>query len=152
MYTPLDIENKKFSKQMMNGYSVEEVDDFLDELTVDYGKAYKESTEAKKKIDELTQSLAHYKNIEETLQSTLVMAQSTAEEVKSVARQQAEQIVKDAKGNAQKEADSLVQEINMKKKELDDLKKQFDVYKAKMEALLISQLELLKDINKEEDE
>ena len=152
MLTPLDIENKKFSKQRINGYSVEEVDDFLVELTVDYGKAYKESTEAKKKIDELTQSLAHYKNIEETLQSTLVMAQSTAEEVKSVARQQAEQIVKDAKGNAQKEADSLVQEINMKKKELDDLKKQFDVYKAKMEALLISQLELLKDINKEEDE
>ena len=152
MLTPLDIENKKFSKQRINGYSVEEVDDFLDELTVDYGKAYKESTEAKKKIDELTQSLAHYKNIEETLQSTLVMAQSTAEEVKSVARQQAEQIVRDAKGNAQKEADSLVQEINMKKKELDDLKKQFDVYKAKMEALLISQLELLKDINKEEDE
>lgn len=148
MLTPLDIENKKFSKQRINGYSVEEVDDFLDELTVDYGKAYKESTEAKKKIDELTQSLAHYKNIEETLQSTLVMAQSTAEEVKSVARQQAEQIVKDAKGNAQKEADSLVQEINMKKKELDDLKKQFDVYKAKMESLLISQLELLKDVNK----
>ena len=148
MLTPLDIENKKFSKQMVNGYSVEEVDDFLDELTKDYGK---ESTEAKKKIDELTESLAHYKNIEETLQSTLVMAQSTAEEVKNVARQQADQIVKDAKGNAQKEADSLVQEINMKKKELDDVKQQFDVYKAKMEALLISQLELLKDINKEED-
>ena len=79
------------------------------------------------------------------------LAQSTAEDVKNVARQQAEQIVKDAKGNAQKEADGLVQEINMKKKELDDLKKQFDVYKAKMEALLISQLELLKDINKEEE-
>ena len=52
MLTPLDIENKKFSKQMVNGYSVEEVDDFLDELTKDYGKAYKESTEAKKTIDE----------------------------------------------------------------------------------------------------
>ena len=36
MITPLDIENKKFSKQMMNGYSVEEVDDFLDDLTEDY--------------------------------------------------------------------------------------------------------------------
>ena len=140
MLTPLDIENKKFSKQMVNGYSVEEVDDFLDELTKYYGKSYKECTEDKKTIDELTQSLAHYKNIEETIQSTLVMAQSTAEDVKNVARQQAEQIVKDAKGNAQKEADGLVQEINMKKKELDDLKKQFDVYKAKMEALLISQL------------
>ena len=41
MITPLEIENKKFSKQMMNGYSVEEVDEFLDELTVDYEKAYK---------------------------------------------------------------------------------------------------------------
>ena len=26
MYTPLDIENKKFAKQMVNGYNVEEVD------------------------------------------------------------------------------------------------------------------------------
>ena len=40
MITPLDIENKKFSKQMMNGYSVEEVDEFLDDLTADYEKAY----------------------------------------------------------------------------------------------------------------
>ena len=54
MITPLDIENKKFSKQMMNGYSVEEVDDFLDELTVDYSKNYKEATELKTKVEELT--------------------------------------------------------------------------------------------------
>ena len=151
MITPLDIENKKFGKQMMNGYSVEEVDDFLDDLTVDYSKNYKEISELRSKVDELNASLAHYKTIETTLQNTLLMAQETAEEVKNVARQQAEQIIKDAKGNAQKEADGLSQEINLKKKELDDIKKQFDVYKAKMEALLISQLELLKDINKEED-
>ena len=42
MITPLDIDNKKFSKQMVNGYNVEEVDDFLDELTTDYSKNYKE--------------------------------------------------------------------------------------------------------------
>lgn len=49
MITPLDIENKKFSKQMMNGYSVEEVDDFLDQLTVEYEKMYKESSESKRR-------------------------------------------------------------------------------------------------------
>ena len=86
MITPLDIENKKFSKQMMNGYSVEEVDDFLDELTLDYEKAYKESTELKVKVDELENSIVHYKTIEETIQNTLVMAQSTADEVKEVAK------------------------------------------------------------------
>ncbi len=151
MLTPLDIENKKFSKQMMNGYSVEEVDEFLDDLTVDYEKAYKQSSELKTRVDELEKSLLHYKTIEDTLQNTLMMAQSTAEEVKEVARQQAEQIIKEAEGNARKSVDDLGQEILMKKKELEDIKQQFEVYKAKMESLLISQLELIKDINKEEN-
>lgn len=150
MITPLDIENKKFSKQMMNGYSVEEVDDFLDDLTIDYSKNYKEATELKAKVDELNKSLEHYKMIEKTLQNTLVMAQTTAEDIKNVAKQQADQIVSEAKGTAQKQANELENEIIAKKKELEDVKKQFDIYKAKMESLLISQLELLKDVNKDD--
>ena len=150
MITPLDIENKKFSKQMMNGYSVEEVDDFLDDLTEDYSKNYKEVTELRTKVEELNKSLEHYKTIEETLQNTLVMAQSTAEDVKNVAKQQADQIINEAKGNAKKQVEELETEIVAKRKELEDVKKQFDIYKAKMESLLISQLELLKDINKDD--
>lgn len=151
MITPLDIENKKFSKQMMNGYSVDEVDDFLDELTVDYQKNYKEVTELKAKVDELNSSLVQYKTIESTLQNTLLMAQTTAEEVKNVAKQKADQIVEDAKAGAQKQVDDLNYQIIAKQKELDDIKKQFDIYKAKMESLLISQLELIKDINKNDE-
>ena len=150
MITPLDIENKRFAKQMVNGYSVEEVDDFLDELTVEYSKNYKEVNELRTKVEELNNSLVQYKSIESTLQNTLVMAQTTAEEVKNVAKQKADQIVDEAKANAQKQVDELNNEILIKQKELDDVKKQFDIYKAKMESLLISQLELLKDINKED--
>ncbi len=150
MITPLDIDNKKFAKQMVNGYNVEEVDDFLDELTIDYSKNYKEVTELRAKVDELNNSLVQYKTIESTLQSTLVMAQTTAEEVKNVAKQKADQIIDEAKSSAQKQVDELNNEIIQKQKELDDVKKQFDIYKAKMESLLISQLELIKDINKED--
>ena len=149
MITPLDIENKKFGKQMMNGYSVEEVDDFLDDLTVDYSKNYKEISELRSKVDELNASLAHYKTIETTLQNTLLMAQETAEEVKNVAKQKSEQIITDARAAAEKQVNELNNEILTKQKSLDDIKKQFDIYKAKMESLLISQLELLKDSNKE---
>ena len=150
MITNLDIENKRFSKQMVNGYSVEEVDDFLDELTEDYTKNYREVNELRAKVEELNNSLVQYKTIESTLQNTLVMAQSTAEEVKNVAKQKADQIIEEAKANAQKQVDELNNEIIQKQKELDDVKKQFDIYKAKMESLLISQLELIKDINKED--
>lgn len=149
MITPLDIEEKRFSRKRMNGYSVEEVDDFLDELAIDYSKNYKEVSELSAKVEELTKDLAHYKTIEDTLQNTLVMAQSTAEETKKLAKQQADQIIAEAQVTAQKEVDELRQEIKMKQIELDDIKKQFDIYKAKMESLLISQLELLKDINKD---
>ena len=151
MLTPLDIENKRFTKQMMNGYSVEEVDDFLDEIGVDYAKKNKELTEANKKIEEMTAEMEKYKTLESTLQNTLIMAQTTAEEVKKVANQQAEQILTEAKSSAQKEVDSLEQQITYKRKALEDVQKQFDIYKAKMESLLISQLELIKDINKEDN-
>ena len=149
MYTPLDIEKKKFSKQMVNGYSVEEVDDFLDELTIDYEKIYKQVGEATKKASDMEEELKKYKNIENTLQNTLVMAQTTADEIKELAKQQADQIVKEAQGTAKQEVIEIEQSIVTKRKELEDLEKQIDVYKAKMESLLISQLELLKDMNKD---
>jgi len=149
MITPLDIEEKRFSKKRMNGYSVEEVDDFLDELVVDYTKNYKEVSELSAKVEELTRDLAHYRTIEDTLQNTLVMAQSTAEETKRLAQQQAEQIIREAQASAQQGVEELRQEMRIKQMELDDMKKQFDIYKAKMESLLISQLELLKEINKD---
>ena len=145
MITPLDIENKKFAKQMMNGYNVDEVDDFLDELTLDYGKLYKENAELKAQREELESNVGKYKNIENTIQNTLIMAQKTADEVQEVAKKQAEQIIKDAEFQAKNSVEELNTQILLKQKELEDLKKQFDVYKAKMESLLISQLELLKD-------
>ena len=150
MITPLDIENKKFTKQMVNGYNVNEVDDFLDELTAAYEKLYRENASLKANAEELHNDVGQYKNIESTLQNTVVMAQKTADEIQEVAKKQAEQILNDAKAQAKQSVDELNLQITVKEKELDDLKRQFDVYKAKMESLLISQLELIKDINNEE--
>ena len=151
MITPLDIENKKFAKQMVNGYNVEEVDEFLDEITTDYEKRYKENKELKDNTEELHNDVGQYKNIESTLQNTLVIAQKTADEIQSVAKKQAEQIVKEAENQAKAKIDELNTQIMIKEKEIDELKKQFSVYKDKMEYLLISQLELIKDMSEEEE-
>ena len=162
MITPLDIENKRFGKQMMNGYNVDEVDDFLDEVMEDYESNYKEVAMLRTKVEELELSLTRYKTIESTLQNTLVMAQSTADEVKNVARQQADQIVSEAqreaeniirasKDSALRAVDELEQQIRNKEQQYTEARKQFDIYKAKMEALLISQSELIKEMNKEDE-
>ena len=151
MITPLDIENKKFSKKAINGYNPEEVDDFLDEVIKDYESLFRQSSDNKNKIEELNSKLEHYNKIESTLQNTLVMAQSAADEVKRAAEKQAEQIIKEAENKARESTMGIEQQITDRKKELENVQKQFDVYKAKMESLLISQLELLKEINKDDN-
>ena len=149
MLTPLDIENKKFQKQMMNGYNVDEVDDFLDEITVDYEKLYKENTELRAEIERSKSDLEKYKNIEQTLQNTLVMAQKTADDIKNNAQDEADSIIRNARSKMQESVDELTKESETRKREFAETKKQFDIYRAKMEALLISQLELLKDMKED---
>ena len=78
------------------------------------------------------------------------MAQKSADDIKKVAEQEAEQIVKNAQDKVQFSVEEITKETENKRRELMELKKQSDVYRAKMEALLISQLELLKEM-KEED-
>lgn len=148
MITPLDIENKKFSKKALNGYDPEEVDDFLDDLMRDYETLYKKSNESQRTIDDLKSKLEHYTQIESTLQSTLLMAQSAADDVREAAKKESEQIIREAENKSKEMTMGIEQQIADKQKELDGIKQQFDVYKAKMESLLISQLELLKDINR----
>lgn len=152
MLTPLDIENKKFNKQMVNGYSVDEVQSFMTELLEDYERLYKENIEYKDKVDVLNQGIQHYKSIEDTLQNALVVAQGTAESVKQSAKVEADNIIKEAEINALKSVDDISKQVVEKRMQLDETKKQFDVYKAKMESLLISQLEILKEVNKIEDQ
>jgi len=150
MLTPLDIENKTFNKQLMSGYSVEEVQEFMKDILQDYEKLYKENIEYKDKIDVLNQGIQHYKAIEDTIQNALVVAQGTAESVKLNAKAEADNIIKEAEINALKSVDNINKQVVEKRLQLDDTKKQFEVYKARMEALLISQLELLKELNKNE--
>ena len=160
MLTPLDIENKKFPKSI-KGYNVDDVDDFLDEVTVEYEKLYKENAELKNQIETMQNDLKHFRSVEHTLQNTLVMAQTTAdnmikdaqksaEEIKSIAQKQADQTL----AEAQSKAKSAVEDLDRKEFELkvkiEETKKNFEMYKSKMEMLLVSQLDLLKDMNNEE--
>jgi cell division initiation protein len=149
MITPLDIENKRFSKKKLNGYDPDEVDDFLDELTRDYEVLYKKSKESDKEIEDLKEKLDHYVQIESTLQNTLIMAQSAAKEVKDAAQKQADQMISEALAKSKEATFDIEQEKINKQKELDALERQMSVYKTKMESLLVSQLDLLKEMNKD---
>ena len=99
MITPMDIHNKTFSKKL-RGYADDEVNSFLDEVASDYEKIYREHREAEEEMDTIRTKLRNYEKMEATMSSTLVMAQETAENVKTTAKKEAEVIVREAQNRA----------------------------------------------------
>ncbi|WAM30615.1 DivIVA domain-containing protein [Caldicellulosiruptor naganoensis] len=149
MLTPQDIESKTFKRVYIGGYSVEEVEEFLEQVLKDYEALYKENLELKDKIALLNENIQNYKAIEETLQNTLIVAQSTAEEIKKVAYQKAEAIIKEAEMKASKmieEANSKVLQITY---EYGELKKRYQLFLNKFRNLLQTELSALEMVDKE---
>ncbi len=143
MLTPLDIQNKEF-KRNFSGYSMQEVDEFLNLVIDGYEKLYKENMDCKDRITKLEESVKQYKNIENTLQSTLVVAQSAGEQVQKNAEEKAANIIADANNKAKEIVANSFEEVKKLEYRYEELKRGIDVYTAKMTALLESQLGLLK--------
>ena len=59
MITPMDIHNKTFSRGL-RGYSQEEVDAFLEELSGDYERIYREHREMEEEMDTIRTKLSDY--------------------------------------------------------------------------------------------
>ena len=139
MITPLDIQNKEFKKSF-RGYKESEVDQFLDDIIVDYESLYKENLELKDKILVLSEQIKQYNNLEETLKDTLIVAQSTADEVTSSARYKAQLIVEDAEVTAKKLIDAADDEVRNIRKEYEYLKKEIFIFKTRYQSFIEAQL------------
>ncbi len=126
MLTPLDINNKEFKKGF-RGYEMNDVDDFLDEVIKDFESLYKENLDLKDLLQKEKENIGRYKQMEETLQNTMVIAQKMAEDTKRNAEKEAELILEEAKKRADQivsGAHQQVLEITEKQERLRTLEQQ----------------------------
>lgn len=149
MLTPLDIHNKEF-KRGFRGYNEEEVDEFLDRVVKDFEKLYQENLEMKEAVERLSGKLEHYQHMENTLHSTLVIAQETAEEVKLNAKKETELLIKEAELRAQKMVEEAISKVRKMTSEYEEMQKQAQIYRTRLRTLLQAQLEMVN--HAEEDE
>ncbi len=140
MITPLEIQNKEF-KKVMRGYKETEVDEFLDKIMIDYEKLYKDNIELKDKIALLQEQIDKYANLERTLNNTLIVAQTTAEEVSSNAHKKAELIIREAENKGMAIIEESNKDVVKIKREYEEVKKQMHIFKTRFRTLLESQLE-----------
>lgn len=130
MITPLDIQNKKFKKSF-RGFNPTEVNFFLQEMIEDYETMYKENITHKEKINLLSEQLNQFKTLEETLKSTLLVAQKSADELTLNARNKAEIIINNAEDKGNKIVDKRIKDVKHIENEYEFLKKELFIFKTR---------------------
>lgn len=145
MITPQDIQTKEFARGV-RGYKEDEVDIFLDELTLDYEKLIKENESLKQSVAEMSQKLEEYKNQEGTVVKTLEAAKGLMSDISASAEKRAEILIK----NAEIDAAAMIREAKDKLVALQNEEKlitsRINNYKAKFKALLESELKQFQEI------
>lgn len=142
MITPLDIENKEFSKSM-RGFNTDEVDDFLDEIIVDLQKLLDENARLKDEVESLNQELTKYKKSESSVMNTLESAKKLMNDISESAERRAEIIIKNARLDAeviQRDAKDSVSKLT---EEGERLRQKVSRYREKYRQLLEDELNQL---------
>ena len=156
MITPADIENKIFKKSKLGGYDINDVEDFLEKVIIDYEKAFKESTELKDRVQNLQESVAYYKSLEAGIDKTVGNAQEEAEKIKEEALNEADrvkkEVIREITEKKTKETEiageklqELKDEIIKRQVEIEEVKKQMKIYKIKTKSMLEAQIKILED-------
>ncbi|MBO5060848.1 MAG: DivIVA domain-containing protein [Clostridia bacterium] len=142
MLTPIDIQRQDFEVKL-RGYNADEVDDFLDLVGRDYEKLYKENAELKEQIKQLNRSIEQYKAMEATLQQSIVLAQTAAEDIKKSAAEKATVIVNEAQSKSENMYRQLDQDIQNKRNELASVQVEVTGYKTRIKEICSALLEML---------
>lgn len=133
--TPLDLSRKEFSLSF-RGYNRQEVDEFLSALSSDYESLFRENASLKEELNSLSQKLEDYRNMEENLRNSLLLAQKLAEEIRDNAQKEAELI----KNQARLEAEKATEEAGRK---LEEMRSLYNRFRAELRSLLASFQEML---------
>ena len=133
------------------GYNIDEVNSFIDivirrleELSDDNNKYLLELEKLKKKVNN-GDVRNNNTDVDRKVSKALIAAQETTDKMKELAREEADLIVREARENANAIIHEALIDAEKKEQELEVLKKNYNVYRTKMESLVKAQLELLKE-------
>lgn len=135
----------------MVGYNVLQVEDVLLKVVEDLSDLIKENSKLKEKLEDSQDKVKYYKTIENNLHNSLIIAQQTSEEIVTNARNNADNIQKEAELKAQQIAEEAHKQVLNVKFEYEHLKRDVVAYKAKIESVISSQLKVMENLNDDQE-
>ena len=132
MLTPMDIQEKEFGRSF-RGYDENEVNVFLNEIMKAYVEVIDENERLKAELAREKATNDEFRRIEQSVRETLIVAQRTAEEVTSNAKNNADQMLE----MAAKECQNLRKEATLQAKaQMDEAVDKVHVIVAEYERLV----------------
>ena len=148
---------EKFTR-VPNGYNPSEVNQFLDQVINQVGVMIKESNDKDLKIKELEKrlietekmrdKLSQYQRMEQTLTKAIYMAQKTADQMRTMAYQERDTILEEAKNNASRIVNESLLKAEKTRDEADMLKRNVNIFKRRIKNIVEAQIEIIDDLDK----
>ncbi|MEX1139827.1 MAG: DivIVA domain-containing protein [Bacteroidota bacterium] len=149
--TPLEVKRQQF-KKVMRGFDPVEVDTFLDMLSNELEDLIKRNKDLSDRGIELEVQLRDYKNMEKTLQQTLMQAQETSGRSIENSRKEADLIVQESQMKASQILERARMDFAKAKEEIAHLKARKESIISRLKILLSSEVELLRALDIEDVE
>lgn len=140
MITAQDIREKTF-KKAGKGYSMAEVDEFLDEIVADISAMAKENAALKSKMRVLVDKVEEYRQTEDSMRLALLSAQKMSAQIESEAQQKADEIMAQAKDSADRMTRRAAEGMANEEAKLEEAKKATNKFFEHMKSVCEKQIE-----------
>ena len=141
---------RKFNTSL-NGYNKIEVNNFVNEVTDEYEKMLAKLKKQDADINLLKQELEKYKNMENTLNRAIMIAEDASNQIKRVARDEAKGVVEDAKRNASRIVNDALLKADKIEQDAVLLKRRVVVFKRRLRSVVDEQIEFIDSIKEDYD-
>lgn len=145
--TPLDIQQQRF-RTRFRGFDPQQVDLFLDQMADAFETLLKENEKLKEDIRRLNHEISGYKNREDTFKRALLNSQRVLEQMKKNAQKSADLIVAEAEVKAEKILNRAHNRLAQLHEDIAELKRQRMQVEVEIGAVIKAHTKLL-DMSRE---
>lgn len=129
-----------------NGYNRSEVNAFIERVIRETEGIINKCQEQKQELKNLEEKLESYKALEDSINKSIVNAEKTSDNIKRLAREEANVIVSDAKNNASRIVNDALIRSERIEQQADALERNIKIFKRKLKIIVEQQLAVVEEI------
>lgn len=133
---------------VFRGYDKSQVKSYLDKVIREYERLLNEKKLVDSKVEELNSRLEKYEKLEGTLNRALYSAENASDEIKKMARQEAESLINEAKRNANRIINDALLKAEKANDDADRLKRNVTLLKRRLRTIIEGQLEVIEEMDR----